>query len=86
MAVCAACDEDNPVRARFCLSCGTPFAAAAMAAQLREVRKVVTVVFCDLTGSTELGERLDAEPLRALLDLYFTTMSEILHRHGGPVE
>lgn len=47
---------------------------------------MVTVVFCDLTGSTELGERLDAESLRSLLDLYFTTVSDVLHRHGGTVE
>jgi class 3 adenylate cyclase len=57
-----------------------------MAAKAREVRKVVTVVFCDLTGSTELGEQLDPEPLRALLDWYFATMSEVLVRHGGTVE
>ena len=86
MVLCAACGEHNPVRARFCLTCGTPFAGEVPNAQAREVRKVVTVVFCDLTGSTELGERLDAESLRNLLDLYFTTMSDVLHRHGGTVE
>ena len=86
MVLCEACGGDNPDRARFCLTCGTPFVAAVLAAKAREVRKVVTVVFCDLTGSTELGERLDPEPLRALLDLYFATMSDVLVRHGGTVE
>ncbi|MDX6301019.1 MAG: hypothetical protein QOF53_2233, partial [Nocardioidaceae bacterium] len=57
-----------------------------MAASTREVRKVVTVVFSDLTGSTELGERLDLESLRTLLDRYFATMSQVLKRHGGSVE
>jgi class 3 adenylate cyclase len=39
-----------------------------------EVRKTVTVLFCDLTGSTALGESLDPEPLRALLARYFERM------------
>ncbi|MBA2559275.1 MAG: AAA family ATPase, partial [Propionibacteriales bacterium] len=86
MVQCAACGEDNPARARFCLSCGTPFAAAELAVKARAVRKIVTVVFCDLTGSTELGERLDPESLRDLLDRYFATMSDVLTRHGGTVE
>ena len=52
----------------------------------REQRKVVTVLFCDLTGSTELGERLDPEALRATLARYFERMSAIVERHGGSVE
>jgi class 3 adenylate cyclase len=46
----------------------------------------VTVVFCDVTGSTELGERLDPEALRALLARYFERMRAIVERHGGSVE
>jgi len=46
----------------------------------------VTVVFCDVTGSTALGERLDPEPLRALLARYFERMKGIVERHGGSVE
>src|SRR5204862_5056323 len=52
----------------------------------REQRKVVTVLFCDVTGSTELGERLDPEALRALLARYFEQMKGIVERHGGSVE
>ena len=52
----------------------------------REVRKTVTVVFCDVAGSTALGERLDPEPLRALLARYFERMKGIVERHGGSVE
>jgi class 3 adenylate cyclase/tetratricopeptide (TPR) repeat protein len=47
---------------------------------------VVTVLFCDLTGSTELGERLDPEALRSLLARYFERMAGIVERHGGSVE
>jgi class 3 adenylate cyclase/tetratricopeptide (TPR) repeat protein len=52
----------------------------------REVRKVVTVLFCDLTGSTELGARTDPEALRATMRSYYDEMRRILERHGGTVE
>jgi class 3 adenylate cyclase/predicted ATPase len=51
-----------------------------------EARKIVTIVFSDVTGSTELGERLDAEALRRVMTRYFTEMRTILERHGGTVE
>src|SRR5262249_58444693 len=51
-----------------------------------EVRKTVTVLFCDVTGSTALGESTDAEALRALLAGYFERMKGIVERHGGMVE
>jgi class 3 adenylate cyclase len=50
------------------------------------VRKVVTVLFCDLTGSTALGERTDPEALRALMRRYYETARGVLERHGGTVE
>jgi class 3 adenylate cyclase/tetratricopeptide (TPR) repeat protein len=50
------------------------------------VLKVVSVLFCDVTGSTELGERLDPEALRTLLAKYFERMKVIIERHGGSVE
>jgi class 3 adenylate cyclase/tetratricopeptide (TPR) repeat protein len=50
------------------------------------VRKVVTVVFCDVVGSTALGEQTDPEALRALLGRYFERMSGIVKSHGGTVE
>ena len=46
----------------------------------------MTVLFCDLTGSTALGETLDPERLRALLARYFERMKAIVERHGGSVE
>jgi class 3 adenylate cyclase/tetratricopeptide (TPR) repeat protein len=52
----------------------------------REQRKTVTVLFCDLAGSTALGESIDPERLRALLAAYFERMKAILERHGGSVE
>ncbi len=52
----------------------------------QEVRKTVSIVFCDLKGSTTLGETLDTEALRELLNVYFNEMRAILERHGGSVE
>jgi class 3 adenylate cyclase/tetratricopeptide (TPR) repeat protein len=49
-------------------------------------RKTVTVLFCDVTGSTALGESLDPEALRELLSRYFDRMKAIVHGHGGSVE
>src|SRR5712691_10727015 len=51
-----------------------------------EVRKTVTIVFIDVTESTQLGARLDPEPLRRVMLRYFETVSEVLRRHGGTVE
>jgi class 3 adenylate cyclase len=58
----------------------------ASAARGREQRKVVTVLFCDVVGSTDLGESPDAEAVRALLADFFTRARAIVERHGGVVE
>src|SRR3954469_5367464 len=83
VAVCRNCGAENRDEARFCDSCG---AALAEAAPTREVRKVVTVLFCDVTGSTALGERIDPESLRRVMARYFETAKSIVERHGGSVE
>jgi class 3 adenylate cyclase/tetratricopeptide (TPR) repeat protein len=51
-----------------------------------ETRKVVTILFSDLAGSTALGERLDPEAVRSLMARYFAEMSAVLRRHGGTTE
>src|ERR1700675_2918868 len=83
MLVCWSCGAENREGARFCDSCG---AALAEAAPSREARKVVTVLFCDVTGSTALGERIDPESLRRVMARYFETSRAIVERHGGTVE
>ncbi|MGI8685476.1 MAG: adenylate/guanylate cyclase domain-containing protein [Acidimicrobiales bacterium] len=84
MVACAHCGASNPDRARFCLECGTAIAGAAV--RQREVRKTVTIVFCDVTGSTALGERLDPESLRRVMSQYFDRTRSVLTHHGGTVE
>src|SRR5215210_2760797 len=81
MATCAECGYEAAGSFRFCPECG-----ARMGARGRELRKVVTVLFCDVVGSTALGESLDPEALRALLGRYFERMKTIVERHGGVVE
>src|SRR6059058_4577562 len=83
MLICSQCGAENREGARFCDACGAPLAEAAPA---REVRKVVTVLFCDVTGSTALGERIDPESLRRVMARYFETAKAIVERHGGTVE
>src|SRR5262249_8161342 len=49
-------------------------------------RKTVTIVFCDVTGSTALGESTDPEALRALLARYFERMKGSCEPRGGSVQ
>jgi class 3 adenylate cyclase/tetratricopeptide (TPR) repeat protein len=83
MQVCPNCGEENPDRFRLCGYCGAKLVQddAPQAA-----RKLVSVVFCDLAGSTTLGETLDSESLRALMTRYFDEMRSVLESHGGVVE
>jgi class 3 adenylate cyclase/tetratricopeptide (TPR) repeat protein len=83
VASCSSCGKELPGEFSFCPFCG---AAVAPPARSREQRKVVTVLFCDVTGSSELGEKLDPEALRALLARYFERMKAIVEGHGGSVE
>ena len=82
--VCASCGNENPVEARFCFSCGAPLEAPPAAAS--ETRKTVTVLFCDLVGSTALGEQLDPETLRGMLNRSFDQVRAVVEAHGGVVE
>ena len=50
------------------------------------MRKIVTVLFSDVVGSTALGEGLDPESLRRVMSRYFDAMSAVVERHGGTVE
>ncbi|MBV7248149.1 adenylate/guanylate cyclase domain-containing protein [Streptomyces sp. MW-W600-10] len=98
---CLSCRQDLPPTARFCSSCGTPCttasgatdtagtpAAAATASAVvpaGDERKPVTVLFCDLVGSTALSGVLDPETLRTVTLRYFEAMSaEIVARGGTP--
>jgi class 3 adenylate cyclase len=80
---CPQCGAENREGARFCDSCGTALAATAAP---REQRQTVTVLRCDVAGSTAFGKRLDPESLRDALARYFELAKGVIERHGGTVE
>ncbi len=82
METCRSCGERNPDRARFCMMCATPLGTV----QVGETRKVVTILFADVRGSTAISERLDPEAVRRVLSTFYASAREALERHGGTVE
>ena len=83
MIVCSQCGRESPDDASFCAGCGAALAARPAA---REERKVVTVVFADLVGSTARADGADPEDVRAILAPYHVRLRHELERHGGTVE
>src|SRR5215470_18518779 len=90
---CAACGSPTVPGAAFCGACGAGHAdvarSAVPAAPLRSPasgeRRQLTVVFCDLEGSTALSARLDPEDYYALVQSYHDRADELVSRYGGTV-
>ena len=82
MLICPSCSHENPDEQKFCGECGTRLEAAPV----REERKIITALFCDLVGSTALGERLDAEDISRLLRDYQVICRRRIESHGGVIE
>ena len=96
-AACSSCGTELPDGAKFCPSCGTPRDAGGVPAAVPnaparvgalsiESRRTVTMLFCDVTGSTAMGERLDPESMRQVMSRYFDAIRECIERHGGTLE
>ena len=83
MVTCSSCGSKNAPEAKFCSECGARLASASRPI---EERKIVTIVFCDLVGSTARAEQLDPEDVRAELSSYHARVRSELERHGGTVE
>ena len=83
MPICANCGQDNPDIAKFCLACAAPLAPPA---PTTEERKLVTVLFTDIVGSTAKAENMDPEDVRARLAPYYVRLRAELERFGGTVE
>ncbi|MFY9588873.1 MAG: AAA family ATPase [Actinomycetota bacterium] len=79
--VCSRCGEDLPVSARFCPRCGAPTEVPVSAE-----RKIVSVLFADLTDSTKLASALDPERFREVQAGFFRAASECLSALRGRVE
>jgi class 3 adenylate cyclase/tetratricopeptide (TPR) repeat protein len=95
-AGCPSCGIQNAPSAKFCVECGTnlaatgPVASAAVAPPEPGTgsaeRRLVSVLFADLVGSTTLAEDRDPEETRELLTRYFDASNEVIARYGGTIE
>ncbi len=80
MPFCTECGRENPDDARFCSQCGAP----AQAEATPEMIKLVTIMFADIVGSTELIRDRDPEEAQRLLDGVVQIMMDAVHRYEAP--
>jgi class 3 adenylate cyclase len=94
---CPSCGSLNPPRAKYCGDCGTRLNqdAAPVPPPLvsrepqpthstsQAERRQLSVMFCDLVGSTALSVRLDPEDLRDVIGAYHTSVAETVARFKG---
>ena len=92
---CRACGRENPARNKFCRDCGASLtvgatsersSTGAMAVSLMPAgaeRRQLTVMFCDLVGSTALASRLDPEDLREVIGEYHKDVARVVGRFDG---
>src|SRR5713226_5330380 len=83
MSSCPVCGRETVEDDRFCPACG---AALTAPGEVREERKVVTVLFTDLVGFTSRAETLDPEDVRATLSPYYARLRDQIEQRGGTVE
>ena len=82
--VCPSCGASARADARFCDRCGTELIAGAHGSGA-QARKVVTVLFADLVGSTAAQETMDPESVRRWIDRYYAVLRAEVESHGGRV-
>ena len=83
MTACQSCSRDVAEGFAYCPYCGS---ALLSPVSTGEERKLVTLLFADVSGSTRLGETLDAEVVRELMGEYFALAREEIEGLGGTVE
>ena len=82
---CPSCGFVNVSAARFCGGCGKALAESSRTPDAAERRQQITVLFCDLVGSTELSQALDPEDLRDLVADYQRVCLDAVSHHDGHV-
>jgi class 3 adenylate cyclase/tetratricopeptide (TPR) repeat protein len=80
--ICGRCGSEAPDGARFCPACGNELSGGAG----QQERKLVSVLFVDVVGSTARADGADPEDVRDRNQLYFQDARERIERHGGIVE
>jgi class 3 adenylate cyclase/predicted ATPase len=86
--VCRACGTANSADGKFCRECGAALGGrtrAPAASAPDAERRQLTVLFCDLAGSTALSERLDPEEFRDVLESYYSLATDVVRRFEGCV-
>jgi class 3 adenylate cyclase/predicted ATPase len=91
--ICAACGSESPADKKFCGDCGAELASGTLRAeevfqsqsptQTQAERRRLTVMFCDLVGSTALSARLDPEDLREVIGLYHRCVAQVVAQFDG---
>ena len=93
---CDSCGAASPPTARFCSQCATPLTVGASVGErrrrpgradgeVRAERRQLTVLFCDLIGSTALSVEIDPEELREVLQEYQETCGQVVARYDGHI-
>ncbi len=80
---CPACGAVPSRPARFCDQCGTALAGEPASATSQHARKLVTVLFADLAGSTSRQEKMDVEAVRTWVDRFHAALRQQIDAHGG---
>ncbi len=93
MSSCRSCHADLSSQARFCSACGTPVGAELMSSTRPDTaglwpegeRRRLSLLFCDLVGSTTLGQRLDVEDYTEVIEAYVAQAAGAVEQYGGYV-
>jgi class 3 adenylate cyclase/tetratricopeptide (TPR) repeat protein len=84
-----ACGNKNPAGSLFCTDCGKPLVEKKQTASLVQSegeRRVVTVLFADVSGFTAMSEKLDPEEVTAIMNSFFKVLSDQIYKYGGTVD
>lgn len=92
-AVCSRCGTVNPPTHKFCSKCGLPIGSPSVAGEAgrpggpfaEAERRQLTVMFCDLVGSTELSAALDPEEVREVIRAYQNVAAAVIARFDGHI-
>ncbi|MCH2451458.1 MAG: AAA family ATPase [Gracilimonas sp.] len=89
MKICHQCQQKNPYQAKFCNKCGASIVVSQISDKQKTKkaaeRRQLTILFCDLVGSTTLSEQMDPEDYRQIILNYHQIVEEVITRYRGNV-